>query len=379
MVLTCAGRLKVLFPPQVDFDKPVPAVTQIFDCEQLSNYEVESGGLVQGQRRQPAGGRTAPVSVCRRKADDDVLRGYFLITRLRQSRGSAAMPHYMSAWHKVVLITGATAGIGRVTARELADAGAHVLLAARNKEKAEATREWISRETGNRSVDLIIGDLSIQSHVRSIAQQVASRHGGLDVLVNNAGGFFQRRTESADGIEMTFALNHLASFLLTHLLLEALKRRSPSRVVTVSSDAHTRASMNFDDLEGRVRYRGWGAYGRSKLANILFTYELARRLHGTGVTANALHPGFVASEFGKNNGPGTRLAMSIAHRLGAISVEEGARTSVYLATSKEVQDVSGKYFVSCREAASTAASHYTGAMLRLWEISTRMTGLATGG
>jgi NAD(P)-dependent dehydrogenase (short-subunit alcohol dehydrogenase family) len=198
-------------------------------------------------------------------------------------------------------------------------------------------------------------------------------------VVNNVGGFFQRRTESADGIEMTFALNHLAPFLLTNLLLDALRRKSPSRVVTVSSDAHTRASMNFDDLEGRVRYRGWGAYGQSKLANLLFTYELAKRLQGTGVTANALHPGFVASEFGKNNSPGMRLAMSIAHRLGAISVEEGARTSVYLATSKEVQDVSGKYFVKCREAASAAASHDTGAMLRLWEISARMTGLPAGG
>jgi len=279
---------------------------------------------------------------------------------------------------KVVLITGATAGIGRVTARELADADAHVVLAARSKEKAEATQVWIFRETGSSSVDFIIGDLSVQSHVRSIAEQVISRYGGLDVLVNNVGGFFQRRFESADGIEMTFALNHLAPFLLTHLLVDALKRKSPSRVVTVSSDAHARASMNFDDLEGRIRYRGWGAYGQSKLANLLFTYELAQRLQGSGITANALHPGFVASEFGKNNGRGMRLAMSIAHRLGAISVEEGARTSAYLATSKEVQDVSGKYFVKCRQAASVAASRDTGAMRRLWEISARMTGLATG-
>ncbi|MFI5369292.1 MAG: SDR family oxidoreductase [Spirochaetia bacterium] len=280
---------------------------------------------------------------------------------------------------KVVLVTGATAGIGRVTARECADAGARVVLAARSREKAEATREWISRETGSTSVDLIIGDLSIQSHVRSIAEQVASRYGGLDILVNNVGGFFQRRAESADGIEMTFALNHLGPFLLTNLLLDTLKKKRPSRVVTVSSDAHTRASMNFDDMEGRVRYRGWGAYGQSKLANLLFTYELARRLQGSGITANALHPGFVASEFGKNNGTGMRLAMSIAHRLGAISVEEGARTSVYLAASKDVQDVSGKYFVKCRPASSAAASHDQGAALRLWEISARMTGLPAMG
>ena len=279
---------------------------------------------------------------------------------------------------KVVLITGATAGIGRTTARELADTGAHVVLVARNREKAETTRDWIAGETGNNSVEFITGDLSVQSEVRSIARQVASRFDGLDVLVNNAGAFFQRRAESADGIEMTFALNHLAPFLLTNLLLEALKRKSLSRVVTVSSDAHLRASMTFSDLEGRARYRGWGAYGQSKLANLLFTYELARRLQGSGVTANALHPGFVASEFGKNNGPGMRLAMSIAHRLGAISVDEGARTSVYLAASRDVQGMTGKYFVKCREAESAPASHDSSAMLRLWEISARMTGLADG-
>ena len=277
---------------------------------------------------------------------------------------------------KVVLITGATAGIGRITARELANTGAKVVLVARSKEKAEATRDWILRETGNSLVEFITGDLSVQSELRSLAAQVTSRYGGLDVLVNNAGAFFQRRVESADGIEMTFALNHLAPFLLTNLLLDALEKNSPSRVVVVSSDAHVRASMSFSDLEGRARYRGWGAYGQSKLANLLFTYELARRLQGRGITVNALHPGFVASEFGKNNGPGMRLAMSIAHRLGAISVEEGARTSVYLATSKDVQSVSGRYFVKCREAESAAASHDSSAMLKLWEVSARMTGIA---
>src|SRR5208283_1223868 len=171
---------------------------------------------------------------------------------------------------------------------------------------------------------------------------------GLDVLVNNAGGFFQRRTESADGIEMTFALNHLAPYLLTNLLLDALKKKSPARVVTVSSDAHTRATMNFDDLQGRARYRGWGAYGQSKLANLLFTYELARRLQASGITANALHPGFVASNFGTNNG-WWRLIRPILW-LFAIGVEEGALTTIHVATSPEAAGTTGAYFVEQKPA-----------------------------
>lgn len=280
---------------------------------------------------------------------------------------------------KTVLITGATAGIGRITARELAAAGARILLVARAREKAEATREWIRGQTGNALVEPIIADLSSLEGVRSVARTINSSAAGVDVLVNNVGAVFTRRVESVDGIEMTFALNHLAPFLLTNLLLDALKRRAPSRVVTVSSDAHRGATMDFDDLEGRRRYRGWTAYGRSKLANLLFTYELARKLDGSGITANALHPGFVASEFGKNNGGFMRTAMSIAQRLGGITVEEGARTSVYLAASGEVQGVTGKYFEKCRQQESSAASHDRDSMSRLWEISEKITGLAGDG
>jgi NAD(P)-dependent dehydrogenase (short-subunit alcohol dehydrogenase family) len=280
---------------------------------------------------------------------------------------------------KTILITGATAGIGRITARELAGAGARILLVARNRERAEATREWIKAKTGNHLVDPIVADLSSLEGVRSVARQINSNVGGLDVLVNNVGAVFQRRAESVDGIEMTFALNHLTPFLLTSLLLDSLRRRAPSRVVTVSSDAHRGARINFDDLEGRQRYRGWAAYGQSKLANLLFTYELAQRLEGSGIMANALHPGFVASEFGKNNGPFMRTILSIAQRLGAISVEDGARTSVYLAASGEVQGVTGKYFEKCRERESSAASHDREAMRRLWEISSKMTGLRGDG
>ena len=277
---------------------------------------------------------------------------------------------------KTVLITGATAGIGRVTARQLAAAGARVIVIARNREKAEETRSWITAQTGNAAVELIISDLSVRSQVRDAAREAGSRTGGIDVLVNNVGAVFDRRAESSDGIEMTFALNHLAPFLLTNLLLDALKQRPGARVVTVSSDAHKGARMDFDDLEGKQRYRGWTAYGQSKLANLLFTFELARRLAGTGITANALHPGFVASNFGKNSRPLLRVGISVAQRLGGISVEQGARTSVYLASSDEVSGVTGKYFVKCREHASDPASLDPGSMKRLWEISARMTGLS---
>lgn len=277
---------------------------------------------------------------------------------------------------KTVLITGATAGIGRMTARALAAAGAKLILVARNRQKAEETRSWLAAQTGSKAVELIIADLSVLSQVRSAAGEVSSMNGGLDVLVNNVGAVFDRRAESADGIEMTFALNHLAPFLLTNLLLDSLKKRPGSRVVTVSSDAHQGARMDFSDLEGRKRYRAWTAYGRSKLANLLFTFELARRLDGTGVTANALHPGFVASNFGKNGGPLLRVGISVAQRLGGISVEKGARTSVYLASSDEVKGVSGKYFVKCREHESDPASRDQESMRKLWEISTRMTELS---
>jgi NAD(P)-dependent dehydrogenase (short-subunit alcohol dehydrogenase family) len=277
-----------------------------------------------------------------------------------------------------VLITGATSGIGRVTARELAAAGARVLLVARNRERAEATREWIRAHTGKAEIELIIADLSSQAQVRAAAEQAISL-GGLNVLVNNVGAIFQQRMESVDGIEMTFALNHLAPFLLTNLLRDTLRRGAPSRVVTVSSAAHLRAQVDFEDPEGRARYSAWKAYGQSKLANLLFTYELARRLGGGGITANALHPGFVASEFGKNNGALMRVMLTAAQLFGAISPEEGARTSVYLASSPEVQGVTGKYFVKCRQAESSAASRDRQSMRRLWEASTQMTGLAGEG
>lgn len=278
--------------------------------------------------------------------------------------------------NKTVLITGATAGIGRITAKALADRGARVVFIARNRGRAEATVRWIADETGNKDLAYIEADFSSLAQVRSAAERFTSDYGALDVLINNAGAVFFNRNESQDGIEKTFAVNHLAPFLLTNLLLESLRSRPSARIVTVSSRAHVDARINFDDLEMRSNYKAMRAYGQSKLANLLFTFELARRLEGSTVTANALHPGFVASEFAKNNGFLVRFLIPAAHLFGrAMSVEEGAKTSIYLASSPEVEGVTGKYFVECKEAPSSEASLDTKAMVKLWELSSRMTGL----
>ena len=277
---------------------------------------------------------------------------------------------------RTVLVTGATAGIGRVTAKELANMGAKVVFIARNEEKARVTAAWIGAETGNKDVSYLLADFASLAQVRAAAERFSAEHGALDVLVNNAGAVFFNRQESEDGIEKTFAVNHLAPFLLTNLLLKSLRKGRKPRVVTVSSGAHVGAKLDFDDLELKQGYGSMKAYGRSKLANLLFTFELSRRLEGSGITANALHPGFVASEFAKNNGFLVRALMPLAQLAGrAVSPEEGAKTSIYLASSPEVEGVSGKYFVKSKEASSSEASRDTSAMIRLWEISARMTGL----
>src|SRR5690242_6754155 len=276
---------------------------------------------------------------------------------------------------RVCLVTGATSGIGLVTARALAERGADVILLARNPAKAEAVVAGIKEQTGNHNVSALIADLSVQAQVRRAAEEFRARHDRLHVLVNNAGAvFFGRRRESADGIEMTFALNHLAPFLLTNLLLETLKASAPARVVTVASAVHAGAHIPFDDVQHRRRYLAFGVYGETKLANILFTYELARQLDGTGVTANALHPGFVASNFGHGE---TRL-WDLAFTLGrpfAISAERGAQTSIYLATSPEVEGVSGRYFANRRPVRSSRASYDREAARRLWQVSGQLTAL----
>jgi NAD(P)-dependent dehydrogenase (short-subunit alcohol dehydrogenase family) len=293
---------------------------------------------------------------------------------------------------KTCLVTGATAGIGEVTARELARRGATVVIVGRSRERCEATAEAIRRATGNAAVEFFVGDLSAQADVRRVAQEFLARHQRLDVLINNAGALFARRQESADGIEMTFALNHLAYFLLTNLLLDVLKASAPARVVNVSSRAHEGVrALDFDDLQVRsgyggsefgsllytlfvpVAHPGFRQYSRTKLANLLFTYELARRLQGAGVTANALHPGFVASRFMEGNGALGWFLRRWAS-LFSISAEEGARTTIYLATSPEVEGVSGQYFVRQKAVPSSPASRDEAAARRLWQISEELTG-----
>ena len=275
---------------------------------------------------------------------------------------------------KTCLVTGATSGIGRGVAEELARLGATVIVVGRGRDRSVAIVDRIRRATSNANVEFMLADLSSQREVRTLAEEFLSRHRRLDVLVNNVGAIVLRRKRSVDGIEMTLALNHLGYFLLTDLLLDVLRSSAPARVVNVSSAAHESARLDFDDLENRRRYGGYKAYSRSKLANVLFTYELARRLDGTGVTANALHPGLVATRLAANNGlPGVLVNLLI--RVGGMSPLKGARTVVYLAASPEVDGVSGRYFVNERSVPSSEASRDTDDARRLWEISSEMTGL----
>lgn len=276
---------------------------------------------------------------------------------------------------KLCVVTGATSGIGRETARMLARTGAGVVVVGRNREKSECTVNRIRQETGNPAVEYMLADLSSQAEVRQLAESFKSQHERLNVLVNNAGGFFLFRRESVDGIEMFLALNHLAYFLLTNLLLDILKISAPARVINVSSGSHMRATINFDDLQNRRKYFSPRVYGQSKLANVLFTYELARRLKGTGITVNALNPGFVATNMGVNIGWIMRFVRPLMN-LMAIDVEEGAKTPVYLATSPDLEGVTGKYFYQCRAVSSSEASYDEALARKLWQVSAEMTGLS---
>lgn len=277
---------------------------------------------------------------------------------------------------RICLITGATSGIGMVTARELAARGATVALVGRDETKTRATVEEIRQLTGNSEVDYLLADLSSQAAVRGMAEAFRRRYGALHVLINNAGVLLWQRKETVDGLEMTLAVNHLAPFLLTNLLLDTLRASAPARVVTVASSAHEGATIHFDDLQQtRGLYRALGVYGQSKLANIMFTYELARRLAGSGVTANALHPGIVATHIYRSNNRLFNNAARAVMPLFALSPEKGARTSIYLASSPEVATVSGKYFVKCKPRRSSKESYDEAAQRQLWQASEQLTGL----
>lgn len=285
-----------------------------------------------------------------------------------------ATPANDSMKDRVCLITGATAGIGRAAAFQLARMGATLVLVGRSEERCINTIQSVKEQTGNASVEYLVADLSVQSEIKRLAEDFQSRHGQLHVLLNNAGAINLPRRESADGIEMTFALNHLGYFTLTLLLLDTLKASAPARIVNVASNAHRGASLNLDDLQGSNGYRGVGAYSRSKLANIMFTYQLAPRLAGAGVTVNALHPGLVATNFLSNNGIRGRLLRLFLPFVG-MSPERGADTSVFLASSPDVVTVSGNYFVKRLAVSSSPQSYDEEAAKRLWQASLQMTGL----
>jgi retinol dehydrogenase 14 len=273
-----------------------------------------------------------------------------------------------------VLITGGTSGIGNATAVAMAAMGANVVVVGRNQERGGAAVEEIKAQSHNESVELMLADLSVQAEVRRLAEEFLERYDRLDVLVNNAGLVQSKRTETPDGIETTLAINHLAPFLLTNLLLGCLEQSAPSRVITVSSEAQRWGTMDFEDMQSRRKYRGFPVYGMTKLANIMFTYELAERLDGTGVMANCLHPGSVGTNFGQNN----RGAMALFFRTFKPfmrSPEQGADTLIWLASSPEVDGVSGKYFSDRKEIEAKKVAYDPAARRRLWEISEELTGL----
>ena len=285
------------------------------------------------------------------------------------------MPDLPSLSTKTILITGATNGIGKAAAQAIAAQGGRVIIAGRNPQKTEATAAELRQASGNPAIHFLLADLSSLAEVRRLAAEFTARYDRLDVLVNNAGAFFMRRQETVDGLEMTFALNHLSYFLLTTELLDTLKTSAPARVVNVASGAESGAKLDWDDLQLRRRYRGFEAYALSKRFNLYFTYELARRLAGTGVTANAVHPGSIATgiytnpfgRLGRLIGPLTRMTMR--------SPEQGAETVVYLATSPEVEGMTGKYFVDMQERYSSRASQDPEAARRAWQISAALCGL----
>jgi NAD(P)-dependent dehydrogenase (short-subunit alcohol dehydrogenase family) len=274
---------------------------------------------------------------------------------------------------KTVLVTGGNQGIGKATALELARMGARVVIVSRNPDKGRAAVAEVQAASPSREGELIVADLSSQAEVRRAAAELRSRHPRLDVLVNNAGLYVPERHVTVDGIEETFAVNHLAPFLLTRELLDLLRASGAARIVNVSSEAHRPAKMYWEDLQFSNRpYRAFRAYGQSKLANVLFTYELARRLEGTGVTANALHPGVIASGFGQTYGGAVSVLVKLARPFLA-SIEEGARTSVYLASSPEVASVTGKYFVKRRAVRSNEVSYCQCSQKKLWALSEELT------
>ncbi len=275
---------------------------------------------------------------------------------------------------KTVVITGATSGIGEVAASRLAERGARIVLIARDRSRGEQTLQRLEAIAPGRNHTAHYANLSRLAEMKRVAEAIAASEPRVDLLINNAGAVFAKRQVTGDALEMTFATNHMAYFVVTNLLLPRLKATAGARIVCTASDAHRRAKLNFSDLQSEKDYSGFGMYGRSKLMNILFTRELARRLAGTGVTANCLHPGFVATRFGDESGGFSSWMIKAAKKF-ALTPEEGAETIVYLACSPEVAGVTGKYFYKCRETAPTAAALNDVDARRLWDTSAQLSGI----
>jgi NAD(P)-dependent dehydrogenase (short-subunit alcohol dehydrogenase family) len=273
---------------------------------------------------------------------------------------------------KVCLVTGANSGIGRATALGLANQGATVVMLCRSPRRADRALRSIKKQSGNDNIHLILADLSLRQNIFGAAREFNDRFDRLDVLLNNAGMMTRKRRFTADGFETQFFVNHLAYFLLTGLLLDTLKASAPSRIVNVASTAHSRGVIDFENLQGERDYNGWQQYGNTKLANIVFTYELARRLDGSGITANCLHPGVIHTNLLRNYS----VALSWLWHLTQWFFKkpaEGAETSIYLASSPEVNHVSGRYFRYCRPFGTSEISYDTDVQKRLWEVSEEMT------
>jgi NAD(P)-dependent dehydrogenase (short-subunit alcohol dehydrogenase family) len=275
---------------------------------------------------------------------------------------------------KTIIVTGATSGIGEVAAIRLAEMGARIVFTARDEERAEATMTKLKRANPDSEHVMHLADLSLVAEQKRVAREIAAEP-VIDVLVNNAGALFNKRTETREGLEKTFALNHLSYFTLTNLLLDKLKATSGARIVSVASNAHRGARLDFDDLQSRNGYSGFGVYSKSKLCNILVNRALARRLAGTGLTANCLHPGFVATRFGDQSGGIVQRLVKVAKPIGAISPEEGAKTIIYLASSPDIANVSGEYFYECKATQPTREAQNDEDAEKLWRESERLTGI----
>lgn len=276
--------------------------------------------------------------------------------------------------NKIAMVTGATDGIGYETVLALANYGAHTIVVGRNKEKSQRTVEMIEEKTGNKNVEYMLADLSSQEDIHKLANEFNNKHDRLDILVNNAGAFFAKRIETVDGIEMTFALNHLSYYLLTGLLLDKLKASENARIVNVSSNAHTKAKIDMSDIKLNGKYSGLNAYGVTKLYNIVFTFYLAEKIKETNITVNSAHPGVVATKIGTNNKGLVGIIAGIIFKLFGIKPELGAQNSIFLATSKEVEGVSGGYFVRMEKKEPSAESHNKELEKKLIEISAKLTG-----